>query len=129
MLSNYGKKVLLSFHIILISIWLGSLIAIILLQLSKHSSLFTTHLFVVDRLIFILFDSIIMNISISVAITGLVFSMFTNWGFFKFYWIITKWLTILFLAMIIMFLASPSINGMASLSDVFRQECVSHKKS
>jgi uncharacterized protein with FMN-binding domain len=124
MLSNSSKKILLSFHILLVSIWLGSLTSILLLQICKHS-LNAVHFFVVDRLIFILFDSIVMNISIAVAITGLLFSMFTNWGFFKFYWIMTKWLTILFLAGIIMFVASPSINGMASLSDVFRQECVS----
>ena len=125
MLTSTLKKLLLSLHIILVSIWLGSLISIILMQLSKHYCLIATHFFVVDKLIFIFFDSVIMNISIAVAITGLLFSMFTNWGFFKFYWIITKWLTILFLAVIIMFFASPAINGMASLSDVFRQECVS----
>ena len=125
MLNNSGKKILLSLHIVLVSIWLVSLISIILMQLSKHYCLIATHLLVVDKLIFILFDSVIMNISIAVAITGLLFSMFTNWGFFKFYWIITKWITIFFLAEIIMFFASPSINGMASLSDVFRQECVS----
>jgi uncharacterized protein with FMN-binding domain len=125
MLSKSGKKILLSLHIVLVSIWLGSILSIILMQLAKHSLLTATDFFVVDRLIFILFDSVIMNISIIVVITGLLFSMFTNWGFFKFYWIITKWLTILFLAIIIMFFASPCINGMASLSDVFSQECVS----
>ncbi|UCE07720.1 MAG: FMN-binding protein [bacterium] len=126
MLNKSGKKILLSLHIILISIWLGNLISIILMQLSKHYCLVATHFSVVDRLIFILFDSIVMNISIVVAITGLLFSMFTNWGFFKFYWIGIKWFTIFFLAGIIMFFASPAINGMASLSDVFRQECISH---
>ena len=125
MLNKSGKKGLLSSHIVLVSIWLGSLISIILMQLSKHSLLTATHFFVVDKLIFTLSDSIIMNISIAVAIAGLLFSMFTNWEFFKFYWIIIKWFTIFFLAGIIMFFASPAINGMAALSDVFRAECVS----
>jgi hypothetical protein len=128
MLNKSGKKGLLSSHIVLVSIWLGSLISIILMQLSKHSLLTATHFFVVDKLIFTLSDSIIMNISIAVAITGLLFSMFTNWEFFKFYWIIIKWLIIFFLAGIIMFFASPAINGMASLSDVFRAQCVSQSE-
>jgi len=125
MFKTPGKRILLSFHIILISIWLGSLTSILLLQICKRS-LPAAHFFVVDGFIFAVFDSVIMYVSIAVAISGLLFSMFTKWGFFKFRWITVKWIAIFLLAIIIIFLASPSINGLAAFSDVFRQICESN---
>ncbi len=120
------KKILLSFHIVMVSIWLGSLTSILLLEIGKHSSLSAAYFFVVDRFIFIVFDSVVMYVAIAVAISGLLFSMFTSWGFFKFRWITVKWISISLLAIILIFLASPAINGMAATSDVFRQQCVSN---
>ena len=122
MLSSTGKKILLSIHIIFVSIWIGGLIVILLIQFTKSDGAINTHLVIVDRMIFTLFDVIIVNVSIAVAISGLVFSMFTKWGFFKFRWIIFKWLSILSLAVFIMAFTGPSINGMAALSDTFGVE-------
>ncbi|WP_456409126.1 FMN-binding protein [Caldithrix abyssi] len=125
MLKTSGKKILLTIHITMVSIWLGSLTSILLLQIGKRA-LTSAHFFLVDRFIFAIFDSVIMYIAIAVAISGLLFSMFTNWGFFKFHWITIKWITIFLLAGIIIFLASPSINSMAAISDIFRHECESN---
>ena len=122
MLSLSGKKILLSIHILLISIWIGTLIAILLLLLVKQTQFNIAYFPALDKTVFLLFDSIIMNVSIAVAITGLLFSMFTTWGFFRFHWITIKWISIIGLALIIMFLQGPAVNGMASLSDVFLQE-------
>ena len=122
MLSLSGKKILLSIHILLISIWIGTLIAILLLLLVKQTQFNIAYFPALDKTVFLLFDSIIMNVSIAVAITGLLFSMFTTWGFFRFHWITIKWISIVGLALIIMFLQGPAVNGMASLSDVFLQE-------
>ena len=82
MLSSAGKKILLSIHIILVSIWIGGLIVIFLIQLTKSDAATNIHLVIVDRMIFQLFNVIIVNISIAVAISELVFSMFTKWGIF-----------------------------------------------
>ena len=122
MLSLSGKKILLSIHLLLISIWIGTLIAILLLLLVKQTQFNIAYFPALDKTVFLLFDSIIMNVSIAVAITGLLFSMFTTWGFFRFHWITIKWISIVGLALIIMFLQGPAVNGMASLSDVFLQE-------
>ena len=121
MLSLWSKRVLLSIHILLISLWIGTLVIILLLHLLKHQSFGAFQIDVIDKIVFTLFDLIIMNVSVAVAISGLLFSIFTNWGFLKFYWIITKWSLLLLLAIMIIFLASPAINGMASLSDVYKE--------
>jgi uncharacterized protein with FMN-binding domain len=122
MFSLSGKKILLSIHILLISIWIGTLIAILLLLLVKQTQFNIGSFPALDKTVFLLFDSIIIKDSIAVAITGLLFSMFTTWGFFRFNWITIKWVSIVGLALIIMFLQGPVVNGMASLSDVFLQE-------
>ena len=118
MLSIRGKKVLLSLHILLISIWLGSLSIILFLQLYKHTYFMASDFRIVDRLIFAINDMVIMNISVIVALSGLLFSLFSPWGFFKFRWIIFKWLAVLLIALFLLFWAAPAINGMAALSDV-----------
>lgn len=119
MLNSTGKKFLLSIHLLFVSTWLGTLIAIYVLLLARNLQIPVSSVSIMDKSIFILSDSIIMNISLAVAITGLLFSMFTKWGFFKYHWITVKWLIITILAIIIMFFSGPSINGMAALSDVF----------
>lgn len=121
MLSLGNKRVLLSIHIFFISLWIGAVVTILLLHLLKHQSFDVYQRDVVDKIVFTLFDLIIMNASIAVAISGMLFSIFTNWGFVKFYWIIIKWSLLLLLAIMIIFLTSPAINGMASLSDVFQE--------
>ena len=112
MLGVRGRKILLGFHILLISIWLGSLISILILLLSKGSVAGIVQIDSADKAVFLLSDLVIMNIAIAVGISGLIFSMFTTWGFFKFYWIITKWVMLVILAVVIIFFAGPSLNGM-----------------
>ncbi len=122
MIGVRGKKILLGTHILLISIWVGSLLIMLLLQSSKHTY-FTAETYpAVDRVIFIIFDTIVMNISIAVALSGLIFSMFTTWGFFKFRWILFKWVGVILLALLLMFLAGPAVNGMAATSNIFEAD-------
>jgi uncharacterized protein with FMN-binding domain len=126
MLSLPGKKILLSIHILLIAFWIGTVVSMLLLILFKHSAFSTFQINTVDKIVFTLFDTIIMTVSIAVAITALIFSTFTNWGFLQFYWITTKWLLLIILAILITFFASPVVNGMASLSDVFKERVIDH---
>jgi len=122
MLGVRGRKILLGCHILLISIWLGSLISILILLLSKGTVSGIDQIDSVDKTVFLLSDLVIMNIAVAVGISGLLFSMFTNWGFFKFYWVITKWVILVILAVVIIFFAGPSLNGMAATSDVFKEQ-------
>jgi len=120
MLGVRGRKILLAIHILLISTWLGSLISILILLGSKGSASGILQIDIADKAVFLLSDSVIMNIAIAVGISGLLFSMFTTWGFLKFYWIMTKWTILVILAVVIIFFAGPSVNGMAAVSDVFK---------
>ncbi len=126
MIGVRGKKILLGLHVLLVSTWTGALITVLWLQIAKHTFFLPEQYAIVDRTIFIIFDTIVMNISILVALSGLIFSMFTAWGFFRFRWIIFKWLGIVFLAILLMTLAGPAVNGMAAISDVFESDAATN---
>jgi uncharacterized protein with FMN-binding domain len=49
--------------------------------------------------------------------TSVVYALFTQWGFFRYYWITVKWVVLGGLFVLSWFWLGPSINGMASLSD------------
>jgi len=69
-------------------------------------------------MLFRIHDVVVMNIGLGVIATSLLFSLFTKWGFFDFYWVIVKWLGLLIVFLLITFLLAPVVNGMAALSDV-----------
>ena len=46
-----------------------------------------------------------------------IYGIFTRWGFFRHYWIMTKWLLALAIFALVWFLWGPSVDGMVSLSD------------
>jgi len=124
MLGLNGRRVLLSFHIIFNAIWIGGLASILFLNLSKSGQLSGDELFSVNRMIFLLHDTVIVNIAFAVIATGMLFSLLTKWGFFDFWWILTKWtgLVVMF-ALIVNYLA-PAVNGTAALSDIDRHSAI-----
>jgi uncharacterized protein with FMN-binding domain len=128
MLSLAGKRVLLTIHIALMSIWLGSVLSMLTLFLLKDSNFTVIQMATVDKILFLIYDLLIMNISIILAITAVLFSVFTPWGFVKHYWIIAKWILLIILALLLMFFASPAVNGMAALADTLGGQVLSNSE-
>lgn len=113
-----GKRILLSVHLLLNSVWVGGLAVILFLNATKGPVISADHLSAVNQTLFRIHDVVVMNIGFGVVVTGLLFSLFTKWGFFDFYWVIVKWLGLVGVFLLITFLLAPVVNGMAALSDV-----------
>ena len=128
MLNQRWKKILLSTHLILVSVWIGSILSVLILLLSNPLISDPSNSSIVEKVIFTIHDLVIMNVAVAVAITGMLFSALTQWGFLKFWWIIIKWLSILTLAVIIIVFFGPSINGAAAISDVMGNDSVLNSK-
>jgi uncharacterized membrane protein len=88
-----GLKWLKGFHLIAVSCWLGGGVSLILLYFLKNG--------VTDGNILYGINQSIHHVDIAVVvipgafgclITGLIYSSFSNWGFFKHTWIIVKWI-------------------------------------
>lgn len=90
-LGSKGLKVLKTLHLIFAMIWTTGAIAMVLVTfLSKAESGDELH---TKYSILLLIDNwlIITGAMTSLAI-GIVYGIFTNWGFFKHRWIIVKWI-------------------------------------
>jgi len=61
-------------------------------------------------------DFIIIPGAIGCLLTGLLYSVFTKWGFTKFYWIIFKWVMIILQITMGTFLLGPWLNNMLTIS-------------
>jgi len=118
MLATTGKRTLLTIHILLNGIWMGGLAAILFLNTTKGPVINGDQLSAVNETLFRIHDVVVMNIGFGVIVTGLLFSLFTKWGFFDFSWVIVKWLGLVVVFLLVTFFLAPVINGMAALSDV-----------
>ncbi|HEX9252265.1 MAG TPA: hypothetical protein VF870_08480, partial [Ignavibacteriaceae bacterium] len=116
-LSGNYLKIIKAFHIGLIAITFGGIIAIeviLFLKLSDQHLTFSNNL---DYVIFKLNNSIIYYSFLAIVTTTIIYGLFTSWGFLRFYWIIIKWVLLFVFVIIFILFFSPSINALASLSD------------
>jgi len=116
-LSGNYLKIIKAFHIAFIAISFGGLIAIeaiLYLKLSDSNLTFSDSS---DFIIYSLNNGLIYYSFLGIATTALIYSLYSSWGFLRFYWIFIKWLLLLLIAVIYVYVFSPYINALASLSD------------
>ena len=92
-LNANGLKWLKGFHLITVSCWVGGGVSLLLLYFIKNG--------VADGGVLYGINQSIHHVDIAVVvipgafgclITGLIYSVFSNWGFFKHKWLILKWI-------------------------------------
>lgn len=86
-----GKSWVKGFHIFFSCAWIGTGVSMLLISLIKGCATNGDELYAYNASIKLLDDYIIIPAAFGSLITGLLFSLFTNWGFFKFKWVIFKW--------------------------------------
>jgi uncharacterized protein with FMN-binding domain len=126
MLGITGRRILLSIHLLLNSLLVGGIITIFYLIQTSGATSRGDELYGTQRMIFMIHDMLVMNAGLGVVITGLLFSLFTRWGFFDFPWVIVKWSGIIIIFLGITFFLAPAINGMAAIADVERSHGAAH---
>lgn len=77
-----------------------------------------SELLAIDRWLLLMHDHIISNVGFVLVFTGLGFSLFTRWGFVRFYWVAWKWLLLIALFLWILLMGSPTIAGLAAAADL-----------
>lgn len=88
-----GLKWLKGFHLIGVSCWIGGGIALVLLYfLKKHVTDGGVLYGINQSLHHVDMGVVVYPGAFGCLITGLIFSAFSNWGFFKHKWIILKWI-------------------------------------
>lgn len=124
-LSGKGQKWLKSLHIYAACVWVGSATILIIMPFFMSPENGGELSGIVSTLDFIdLF--ILVPGAIGTFVTALVFSIWTNWGWFKHNWIIVKWIICLFGLVFGTFWLGPWMSGNAEIAKELGMKALSN---
>lgn len=107
------------FHILFAFCWIvGGLTLCLLVFITYPES--GDELYMRSRILQIVDDYFIIYGAIGAFVTGLVYSIWTNWGFFKHIWISVKWVMIVVQILFGTFVLGPCINNNVIIADQLR---------
>ncbi len=112
-----AEKWLKSFHVTFAAGCIGCLLSMIVLVVLKNNLSSTQNLFHIDLSIYHLVNTVLNYSFYGLIITAFIYSLFTHWGFLKYYWIILKWSGAIAAFVIAWFWLGPVVNGSVALSD------------
>jgi len=88
-----GLKWLKGFHLIAVACWVGGGVALILLYFLKDGVADSGVLYGINQSIHhVDMAVVVIPGAFGCLLTGLIYSSFSNWGFFKHNWLIVKWI-------------------------------------
>jgi branched-subunit amino acid ABC-type transport system permease component len=118
-LTPQAIKVLKMFHIFFAFCWVISALVLwgLLFVTNPESG---DELYMRSLIVKILDDYLIIPGAIGVLITGLIYSIWTNWGFFKHTWITVKWIMTILQVVFGTFVLGPFVNNNVTLTDKLR---------
>lgn len=91
-LSLKQKNWVLSFHIGFAALWTGAVLSMFLIAFRNKDTANSDILFALNSVINLLDDVVVIPAAIGSVITATLLCWGSNYGFFKFYWVITKWI-------------------------------------
>jgi hypothetical protein len=118
-LNPQAVKILKMFHILFAFGWIIGGIALCLLIFITYPTS-GDELYMRSRILQIVDDYFIIVGAFGAFVTGLVYSIWTNWGFFKHPWIIVKWIMIILQMLFGTFVLGPCINNNVIIADQLR---------
>ncbi len=105
-----GMKLMKLLHLIAAFLWVGGVLSMMLILMWFHPEnpyemyMFAHTLKVID-------DIMIIVGANGFIVSGILYGLFTKWGFFKYRWITVKWLLLLLMISLGIFLMGPCVNG------------------
>jgi hypothetical protein len=105
-LSLNQKQWVLSFHITAAALWTGAVISLLLVEWLNYQNP-SSALNALDRVVNQIDHQVIVPAAISSVISATVLCWGTNYGFGKFYWVVTKWIVTVALILFGTFFLDP----------------------
>ena len=134
-LTAKGLKWLKGFHLIAVSCWIGGGVALILLYFLKNGVADGNVLYGINQSIHhVDIAVIVIPGALGCLITGLIYSAFSNWGFFKHRWMIFKWIVTIVAILFGAFFLGPwettmmEISGKLGISSLSNPEYLYNQK-
>ncbi|MDD4766476.1 MAG: hypothetical protein PHF87_02690 [Desulfotomaculaceae bacterium] len=98
-LNKTGMKWMRVLHISAISVWFGSVVCILGLAAICFFQLTENEFLIIAPLVPELYQKIVMPAAIFAVIQGIIYGIFSNWGFFKYKWVLFKWIFVLLITL------------------------------
>ncbi len=83
-------------------------------------------LYMRSRILQIIDDNFIVVGAMGALVTGLIYSIWTNWSFFKHRWIIVKWVMIVLQILFGTFVLGPCINNNVTMANELRDAALTN---
>jgi uncharacterized membrane protein len=115
-LSLKGLKTLKLFHILTASLWVGGAVALNLVNILLPGGESGGEILGHNTAGKLIDDMVIIPGAIGCILTGLLYSLFSNWGFFKHRWLLLKWILTVSCVLFGTFFLGPRINGLPPIS-------------
>ena len=114
------QKLLKTIHLVAIGVWLSCVILLTLLPLISSHVSNGDELYMYNVIYHFIDMDVLTPAAILTLVTGLVYSIFTKWGFFKHGWIIYKWIVTLGIIVVGTFYLGPMVENLLEISDLQR---------
>ncbi len=114
-LNAKGMKVLKSCHLLLVMVWVVGVIAMAILYLLKPES--SDELYMTLKIILFIDWVLVIPGALLTIIVGIIYGIFTNWGFFKHRWILVKWVVSVVVILVGTFYYSPLLEEALEIAD------------
>lgn len=103
-------------HLLFAAAWVGGAFALVLGQYAKASLVDAEDQYAFIACLKLIDDAVIIPGALGSLATGLLYSLFTQWGFVKYRWVAVKWVLTVALILFGTFYLGPWLNGMADIS-------------
>ncbi|MDH6310455.1 putative membrane protein [Dysgonomonas sp. PFB1-18] len=118
-LSPQGVKILKMFHLFFAILWIGGGLALVILFFSVNPAN-GDELYMKSRIIQIIDDFLIIPGAMASLLIGIIYGIWTNWGFFKHKWLIVKWIMTILQILFGTFVLGPWVNENVEIASALR---------
>lgn len=125
-LTGKQKSWLISAHAISGAIWFGTVLSMMVMIVHNLGTTNGDELYGINSVIKLLDDWVVIPAANMTLLTGLLLCWLTVWGFFKYYWVITKLVLTVSLITFGTFWLGPWTNAVTAMSDAERLKALSN---
>ncbi len=117
-LSLSQQKLLKAIHLVSVSLWFSSVVTLMLLPIISKKITLGDELYMYNLAYHFIDMFILTPAAIIALLTGLIYSLFTKWGFCRHGWIVYKWVVTLLIIITGTFYLGPMVTKLLEISEV-----------
>ncbi|MDF7800801.1 hypothetical protein P4C99_15105 [Pontiellaceae bacterium B1224] len=114
------QKILKTVHLISVSLWLSNVVVLLFLPIISRKITSGDELYMYNVAYHFIDMFLLTPAAILTLITGLIYSLFTKWGFFKHGWLICKWIITTLIILTGTFYLGPMVTNLLEIADLKR---------